>query len=85
MSSTNGSSESGSSAAEILTVHEIAQLLRVPKSTVYKMARMNQIPASKIGKHWRFVRSEIHRWLRAQSGTIPAAVPERRQLFTDGR
>ena len=31
----------------ILTVGEVAHFLRVPKSTVYKLARLGQIPALK--------------------------------------
>lgn len=48
---------------EILTVLEVAHFLRVPKSTVYKLARLGQLPASKIGKHWRFLRRDIHDWV----------------------
>lgn len=48
---------------EILTVPEVAHLLRVPKSTVYKLARLGQLPASKIGKHWRFVRRDLEAWM----------------------
>jgi excisionase family DNA binding protein len=54
---------SASSESEILTVMEVAQFLRVPKSTVYKLARLGQLPASKIGKHWRFLRRDIHEWM----------------------
>lgn len=48
----------------ILTVAEVAQFLRVPKSTVYKLARLGQIPASKIGKHWRFLRKDLQQWMQ---------------------
>ena len=48
---------------DILTVPEVARLLRVPKSTVYKLARLGQLPASKIGKHWRFVRHDLEAWV----------------------
>jgi excisionase family DNA binding protein len=53
--------------SEILTVEDVARFLRVPKSTVYKLARLGQLPASKIGKHWRFLRGEIHDWLRVRA------------------
>ena len=53
-----------STDGEILTVMDVAQFLRVPKSTVYKLARVGELPASKIGKHWRFLRRDIHEWLR---------------------
>jgi excisionase family DNA binding protein len=52
---------------EILTVGDVARFLRVPKSTVYKLARVGELPASKIGKHWRFLRRDIHEWLRSKS------------------
>ncbi|MDR4480332.1 MAG: helix-turn-helix domain-containing protein [Nitrospira sp.] len=51
------------SESEILTVPDVARFLRVPKSTVYKLARLGQLPASKIGKHWRFLRRDIHEWM----------------------
>ncbi|CUS37666.1 conserved hypothetical protein [Candidatus Nitrospira nitrosa] len=52
---------------EILTVMEVARFLRVPKSTVYKLARGGELPASKIGKHWRFLRRDIHEWMHSRS------------------
>jgi excisionase family DNA binding protein len=52
---------------EILTVMEVARFLRVPKSTVYKLARIGELPASKIGKHWRFLRRDIHEWMHGRS------------------
>ena len=53
---------------EILTVMEVAKFLRVPKSTVYKLARAGELPASKIGKHWRFLRRDIHEWMHGRVG-----------------
>jgi excisionase family DNA binding protein len=53
--------------SEILTVLDVAHFLRVPKSTVYKLARLRQLPASKIGKHWRFLRRDIREWMQKQS------------------
>lgn len=52
---------------EILTVMDVARFLRVPKSTVYKLARLGELPASKIGKHWRFLRRDIHQWMHSRS------------------
>ncbi len=61
------SNETAVSADEILTVMDVARFLRVPKSTVYKLARVGELPASKIGKHWRFLRRDIHDWLRSRA------------------
>jgi excisionase family DNA binding protein len=52
---------------EILTVMDVARFLRVPKSTVYKLARLGGLPASKIGKHWRFLRRDINQWMHTRS------------------
>ena len=61
-------SETGTTQdGEILTVTEVARFLRVPKSTVYKLARGGELPASKIGKHWRFLRRDIHDWMHSRS------------------
>ncbi len=69
MSTSTGSQPDGRSAAdgEILTVTDVARFLRVPKSTVYKLARLGELPASKIGKHWRFLRRDIHEWMHSRS------------------
>jgi len=53
--------------AEILTVLEVAHFLRVPKSTVYKLARRGQLPARRIGKHWRFLWKDIEEWVQRRS------------------
>ncbi|MBI3603490.1 MAG: helix-turn-helix domain-containing protein [Nitrospirae bacterium] len=55
---------------EILTVQEVARFLRVPKSTVYKLARLGQLPASKIGKHWRFLRRDIQDWMHDRANQV---------------
>ncbi len=44
-----------------MTVQEVARFLRVPKSTVYKLARVGELPASKIG------RRDIHDWMHSRS------------------
>jgi excisionase family DNA binding protein len=52
---------------EILTVLEVARFLRVPKSTVYKLARRGQLPAAKVGKHWRFPYRDLQNWMHDRS------------------
>lgn len=47
----------------VLTLSEVAALLRVPKSTVYKLAQLGRVPAFKVGKHWRFRQRDIERWM----------------------
>lgn len=49
---------------EILTIVQTGDLLKVGKSTLYKMARDGKIPSTKVGREWRFVKSELIRWLK---------------------
>jgi excisionase family DNA binding protein len=55
---------------QVLTLAEVAALLRVPRSTVYKLAQNGTVPAFKVGKHWRFLLSDIEGWLHSH-GTVP--------------
>lgn len=48
---------------EIMTVQEVADLLRVSERTVYDWATNGQIPCGKLGTAWRFKRSEIESWI----------------------
>ena len=48
---------------EILTIEEVAQILRVSERTVYEWAQKGIIPGGKLGTSWRFKRSDIQRWV----------------------
>jgi len=50
-------------AGHILTIQELSAYLKIPKSTLYKVVREGKIPAQKIGRHWRFRKEAIDRWL----------------------
>ena len=49
-----------------LTSVEVADLLRIHPTTVYKMAKRGELPAFKIAGDWRFDRVQIERWLRSR-------------------
>jgi excisionase family DNA binding protein len=44
---------------EIMTPSEVANLLKVHLKTVYKLAEKGVIPGSRIGRSWRFSRSDV--------------------------
>jgi excisionase family DNA binding protein len=46
----------------LLSVDEVADYLKIPKSTLYKMCSEREIPCAKIGKHWRFDKKLIDEW-----------------------
>ena len=55
--------------AALLTVEDVAELLKVPVSWVYDRTRsrgMNRIPGFRLGKYWRFQESEVLVWLERQ-------------------
>ncbi len=45
------------------TMNELSQYLKIPKSTIYKLAEYNDLPSCKIGKQLRFRKSSIDNWL----------------------
>ena len=58
--------ESGSLAAthvltrdEVMTAREVAGLLKMPVSTIYQLARRGELPASRLGRTWRFLRPRL--------------------------
>lgn len=55
---------------EFMTIEEVADYLRVPVSSVYKLAQRGKIPASKVGRHWRFRREFIDRWVDDQAHMV---------------
>ena len=50
---------------DLLTLTEVSTFLKVPKSTIYKLARERRLPGHKVGKHWRFVKEEIETWVQS--------------------
>jgi excisionase family DNA binding protein len=52
---------------DILHIQEAADYLRMPVSTIYKLAQDGRVPGVKVGKHWRFLKNNLH-LLFAQKG-----------------
>jgi len=52
-----------SNPPEIMTIGETAQYLRISQSSLYKLAQEGRIPCQKVGRHWRFRKASIDRWL----------------------
>ena len=48
---------------DVLTIGELSVYLKIPKSTLYKLVREGKIPSQKVGRHWRFRKKAIDRWL----------------------
>jgi len=52
----------------VMTVDEVAEYLRIPRATVYKLAQKGKIPCQKVGRHWRFRREAVEAWLGPEVG-----------------
>ena len=48
-----------------MTVEDVAEMLRINKSTVYRMAKAGRIPATRVGRQWRFRLSALEEFLDA--------------------
>lgn len=57
-------------AEHVLTIREVAELLKINEKTVYKLAADAKIPGFKVGGSWRFDRATIARWI--EKGAVPA-------------
>jgi len=58
----------------VLTIEELSAYLKIPKSTLYKLVREGKVPCQKVGRHWRFRKATIDRWLDAtmENGNAPS-------------
>jgi len=50
-----------------LTLTELAAYLKLSKSALYKLAQAGRLPASKVGRTWRFDREAVDEWMRGQA------------------
>jgi predicted DNA-binding transcriptional regulator AlpA len=58
------------SAPKIMTVAQVADLLQIPKSSVYEKTRVRRgaappLPCRRVGKYLRFFEAEVLTWLVA--------------------
>ncbi len=53
--------------ANLLTTKDVQALIKVDKSTIYRMAEAGRIPAIKVGRQWRFPEDRLQQWLGEQS------------------
>ena len=50
-----------------MTIAEVAAYLRLSEATIYKLAQGRRIPATKIGRAWRFPKQLIDEWVRQRA------------------
>jgi excisionase family DNA binding protein len=48
---------------EILTIIELSKYLKISKPSLYYLVQKGHIPGAKVGRHWRFSKKSIDRWI----------------------
>ena len=49
---------------QIMDIKELSEYLGIGKSKIYSLIKMKKIPASKIGRQYRFSKDIVDNWLR---------------------
>lgn len=57
--------------ADLLTTRQVTDLLKIDRTTIYRMVDSGQMPAIRVGKQWRFARADIERFLAAPTTVEP--------------
>lgn len=55
----------------VLTLPEVAALLRVTERTIYALLARRELPAFKVGGQWRFQRRDLDAWVRRNTVKKP--------------
>jgi excisionase family DNA binding protein len=69
MNPNDDSAHLATTAGSLLTIKEVAELLRVPVSWVYERTRSrasDRIPGFRLGKYWRFREADLLKWIERQ-------------------
>ncbi len=53
--------------SDVLSIDQAAEFLNISRESLYKYAQKGTVPATKVGRHWRFSRSLLEQWLQAKS------------------
>jgi len=54
---------------DVMTIEQLSAYLQIAKSTLYKLTQEGKVPGQKVGKHWRFRKNAIDRWLDDQAAS----------------
>ena len=57
---------------KMMTGEEVADLLRVSRETIYRLAARGELPAQKVGRVWRFPRHAIEEFALQRPDPVPS-------------
>ena len=61
---------------EILTAEQVCEYLQISMTTCRKLTKEGTIPATKLGRQWRYDRDQLREFVSRQGESSPAAAPE---------
>jgi excisionase family DNA binding protein len=62
---------------ELWTVDDTCRYLKVTTlRTLYRYIQQHRLPAFKLGKEWRFVRSDLEQWVRQRADRASSSARE---------
>lgn len=67
----------------VMTIRDVAQVLKLAEKTVYAMATEGELPAFKVRGQWRVRRIDFDLWLARQAGSaaMPLAAPRASEVL----
>lgn len=74
LTESHGTERKGRGDAEILTIRDVAAYLKLPVSTVYRLAERRDLPGHKVGRQWRFHKNVLDDWFRQHAATARSTV-----------
>ena len=63
----------GSDLMSFLTTEEVLAYLKVTPRTIYRLIRSGELPAVRIGRQYRFRRTDLDGWLDRQRTTAASS------------
>jgi excisionase family DNA binding protein len=59
----------------VLTIGEVAEMLRVHPTTIYRLVKRGELPGFKVGGNWRINSDALDAWLAEGSHRPPDSSP----------
>jgi len=48
---------------QLMTFNDAKRYLRTSRATLYRLIQSNSLPATKMGRQWRFKKERLDKWL----------------------
>ena len=62
--------EDKGTGSSLLTIDEVLGYLNVTSRTIYRLIRIGELPAVRIGRQWRIRRTDLDHWLDRQRTSV---------------